>query len=215
VRASCNFLPLPAFVVTYNRSITAHWTSAFRSFQRWSRRRELNSHPRLEGALALSVSLRRDDLWRGWPELNRHLLDRQSRALILLSYSRTRVRKGATFFPSFAPSRRVIFGGCGRIRTFNAPGTPGLRPGRATSCPNTPTSGGEGASQTRKSPGRMSRFGRGGPAECPTLLPPQRQTLVAWDLGSWRQAQNLNLHTPRGVCLASDEVRCLSAHPTG
>ena len=32
--------------------------------------------------------------------------------------------------------------------------------------------------------------------------------------GHWRQEQDLNLHTPRDVSLASDEVRYRSAHPT-
>jgi hypothetical protein len=56
-------------------------------------------HPHLEDALASSVSLRRDNLWRRRPDSNPRLLDRQSRTLVLLSCGRSRVHEGATSFP--------------------------------------------------------------------------------------------------------------------
>ena len=52
----------------------------------------------------------------------------------------------------------------------------------------------------RASPEGTSRFERDGLSKCPTL--------------PWRQEQDLNLHTPCDVILASNEVRCHSAHPT-
>jgi len=45
---------------------------------------------------------------------------------------------------------------------------PGLRPGGATSCPNTPTFGGEGASRTRKSQ-RYVPFQTGSACQMPNL----------------------------------------------
>ena len=46
----------------------------------WSRRPELNWHPRLEGTLASPLAYGVKKCWRSRPDSNRHLLDRQSRA---------------------------------------------------------------------------------------------------------------------------------------
>ena len=71
--------------------------------------------------------------------------------------------------------------------------------GRA-SRPNTPNTLAERARVERASPEGTSRLERDGLSKCPTL--------------PWRWEQDLNLHTPSDVSLASDEVRCHSAHPT-